>query len=66
MEAARTSETSIDNHFSRQYIPEDKSEHNLRCFTKIGKKHKPVGESCNMYGWAENGVSNLLGGKRES
>jgi hypothetical protein len=27
MEAVRTSETSIDNHFTRQYIPEDNSEH---------------------------------------
>jgi hypothetical protein len=26
-EAARTSETSVDNYFTRQYIPEDKSEH---------------------------------------
>jgi hypothetical protein len=26
MEAARTSETSVDNYFARQYIPEDKSE----------------------------------------
>jgi hypothetical protein len=26
MEAVRTSETSIDNYFTRQYIPEDKSE----------------------------------------
>jgi hypothetical protein len=26
MEAARTSETSADNYFTRQYIPEDKSE----------------------------------------
>jgi hypothetical protein len=26
IEAARTSETSIDNYFTRQYIPEDKSE----------------------------------------
>jgi hypothetical protein len=26
MEAAHTSETSIDNYFTRQYIPEDKSE----------------------------------------
>jgi hypothetical protein len=26
MEAARTSETSFDNYFTRQYIPEDKSE----------------------------------------
>jgi hypothetical protein len=26
MEAAYTSETSVDNYFTRQYIPEDKSE----------------------------------------
>jgi hypothetical protein len=31
MEAARTSETSVDNYFTRQYIPEDNSElHTLR------------------------------------
>jgi hypothetical protein len=31
MEAARTSETSVDNYFTRQYIPEDNSEvHNRR------------------------------------
>jgi hypothetical protein len=30
MEAVRTSETSVDNHFTRQYIPEDNSEHKLR------------------------------------
>jgi hypothetical protein len=27
MEAVRASETSVDNHFTRQYIPEDNSEH---------------------------------------
>jgi hypothetical protein len=30
MEAARTSETSVDNHFTRQYNPEDSSEHHIR------------------------------------
>jgi hypothetical protein len=30
MEAVRTSETSVDNHFTRQYIPEDNSEHQER------------------------------------
>jgi hypothetical protein len=30
MEAARTSETSIDNYFTRQYIPEDNSELHIR------------------------------------
>jgi hypothetical protein len=30
MEAVRTSETSVDNHFTRQYNPEDNSEkHNV-------------------------------------
>jgi hypothetical protein len=27
MAAVRTSETLVDNHFTRQYIPEDNSEH---------------------------------------
>jgi hypothetical protein len=32
VEAARTSETSVDNYFERHYIPEDKSElQNLCC-----------------------------------
>jgi hypothetical protein len=32
IEAARTPETSVDNYFTRQYIPEDKSElQNLCC-----------------------------------
>jgi hypothetical protein len=35
MEAVRTSETSVDNHFTRQYNPEDSSEHqtqtNIEC-----------------------------------
>jgi hypothetical protein len=30
MEAVRTSETSVDDHFRRQYIPEDNSEHHTR------------------------------------
>jgi hypothetical protein len=30
MEAVRTSETSVDNHFTRQYIPEDNYEHYTR------------------------------------
>jgi hypothetical protein len=32
MEAACTSQTSVDNYFTRQYIPEDTSElHTRRC-----------------------------------
>jgi hypothetical protein len=30
MEAVRTSETSVDNYFTRQYIPEDNFEHHTR------------------------------------
>jgi hypothetical protein len=29
-DAVRTSETSVANHFTRQYIPEDNSEHHTR------------------------------------
>jgi hypothetical protein len=29
MEAVRTSETSVDNHFTRQYNPEDSSEYGV-------------------------------------
>jgi hypothetical protein len=36
MEAARTSETSVDNYFTRQYIPEDKSEHNWLTTQSVG------------------------------
>jgi hypothetical protein len=32
MEAVRTSETSVDNHFTRQYIPEDNSEQSMGVF----------------------------------
>jgi hypothetical protein len=36
MEAVRTSETSVDNHFTRQYIPQGNSEQmNIKMFTKI-------------------------------
>jgi hypothetical protein len=30
VEAARTSETSVDNYFTRQYVPEDNSELHTR------------------------------------
>jgi hypothetical protein len=33
MEGTRTSETSVDNYFTRQYIPEDKSEHSISLHT---------------------------------
>jgi hypothetical protein len=40
MEAVRTSETSVDNHFTRQYIPEDNSDHTRR--RENFKSHKVV------------------------
>jgi hypothetical protein len=45
MEAARTSETSVDNYFTRQYIPEDKSELQTRRRENL-KSH--TGENCLM------------------
>jgi hypothetical protein len=36
MEAAHTSETLVDNYFTRQYIPEDKSEFYMRDFLPYG------------------------------
>jgi hypothetical protein len=40
VEAVRTSETSVDNHFTRRYNPEDSSEHHaaiIMCFSfKLG------------------------------
>jgi len=46
MEAARTSETSVDNYFTRQYIPEDKSELHTRRRENL-KSHE-VGVTCSQ------------------
>jgi hypothetical protein len=45
MEAVRTSETSVDNHFTRQYNPEDSSEHHTRRRENL-KSHN---ENCTLY-----------------
>jgi hypothetical protein len=44
MEAVRTSETSVDNNFTRQYIPEDNSEHvhNSPPLVPIMSKTNPI------------------------
>jgi hypothetical protein len=39
MEAVRTSETSVDNHFTRKYNPEDNSEYHTRRRENL-KSHK--------------------------
>jgi hypothetical protein len=41
MEAVRTSEMSVDNHFTRQYIQEDNCEHHTRRRENL-KSHKVV------------------------
>jgi hypothetical protein len=57
MEAARTSETSVDNYFTRKYIPEDKSKKDLSFKNKLAKFmvelsnsacDGPVGAGCLM------------------
>jgi hypothetical protein len=45
MEAARTSETSVDNHFTRQYNPEDSSEHQFRPVYRIYYKMENIFKS---------------------
>jgi hypothetical protein len=39
MEAVRTSETSVDNHSTRQYNPEDSSEHHTRRRENFKSQH---------------------------
>jgi hypothetical protein len=55
MEAVRTSETSVDNHFTRQYIPEDNSEHHTRRRENL---KSPIYTKCWLVGWL--GGDNLL------
>jgi hypothetical protein len=40
MVAGRTSETSVDNYFTRQYIPEDKSELHTRRLENLKSQTK--------------------------
>jgi hypothetical protein len=58
MEAVRTSETSVDNHCTRQYNPEDSSEHHFDSFTdikiiikkkKVSTKELPVCHSAEYF-----------------
>jgi hypothetical protein len=35
IKAARTSETSVDNYFTRQYIPEDNSENQMETYAEM-------------------------------
>jgi hypothetical protein len=49
MEAVRTSESSVDYHFTRQYIPEDNSEHHTRRRENL-KSHKRFSCCCCRWG----------------
>jgi hypothetical protein len=44
MEAVRTSETSVDNYFTRQYIPEDNSAHHTRRRENLKSHIFPTGK----------------------
>jgi hypothetical protein len=41
-EAVRTSVTPVDNHFTRQYIPEDNSEHHTRCRENLKSHNRNI------------------------
>jgi hypothetical protein len=49
MEAARTSETSVDNYFTRQYIPEDNSELVVLSFQWKELRHNLLYTFCIVY-----------------
>jgi hypothetical protein len=44
MEAVRTSETSVDNHFTWQYNPEDSSEHHTRRCENLKSHRDCIGQ----------------------
>jgi hypothetical protein len=48
MEASRTSEMSVDNYFTRQYIPEDKSELHTRRRENL-KSHAGMHNSTHVF-----------------
>jgi hypothetical protein len=59
MEAVRTSETSVDNHFTRQYIPENNSEHHTRRRENL-KSHIRVDAALvghKLHTWADKAFS---------
>jgi hypothetical protein len=62
MEAVRTSETSVDNHFTRQYIPEDNSEHHTR--RRENLKSQIVGDFAHMLYGSEILSLHSDGGKK--
>jgi hypothetical protein len=64
MKAARTSETSVDNYFTRQYIPEDNSELHTRRRENL-KSHIVKNFLIDLVNtrdtcWAQNSSTSLL------
>jgi hypothetical protein len=49
MEAVRTSETSVDNNFTRQYKPEDSSEHHTRRRENLKSQMVPSCSVCAIF-----------------
>jgi hypothetical protein len=55
MEAARTSETSVDNHFTRQYNPEDSSENQYLVSVRHSCSAVLKYNNCIEHGYPTNG-----------
>jgi hypothetical protein len=57
MEAVRTSETSVDNYFTRHYIPEDNSEQVISCLLNISFVEKALRHVCPLSNIICSGMS---------
>jgi hypothetical protein len=63
MEAERISETSVENYFTRQYIPEDNSEQRVILFGSLSKRSVVIlreKRSFSLYA-QQNNMPSLLG-----
>jgi uncharacterized protein YdaU (DUF1376 family) len=60
MEAARTSETSVDNYFTRQYILKDKSELHRRICAQESKQTRAIALMMEAARTSETSVDNYF------
>jgi hypothetical protein len=60
MEAVRTSETSVDNYFTRQYNPEDNSEHHTRRRENLKSNYRPIYHLLQPFKTAGNYMYHML------
>jgi hypothetical protein len=71
MEAARTSETSVGNYFTWQYIPEAKSELHTRCHENLTFQKKlcyllqGAGQACGLDGERQGMKTEFWQGKHQ-